>query len=346
MKKVCVIGHFGFGKNLANGQTIKTQIVVEELENKIGIELIECVDTCINGRTVIGMLIAACKAIYKCENVIMLPAQNGVLIFAPLLYIMKILYKKRIHYIVIGGWLPEYLKNKKIIRKCLKEFDAIYVETNSMRSKLVDQGILNVCVMPNCKKLDILKKEKLNYTYSEPLKLCTFSRVIKEKGIEDAIKAVIAINQKYGRVIYTLDIYGQIDKTYIERFKEIENNSPDYIRYCGCVEYNKTTETLKNYYLLLFPTFYAGEGFAGTLIDAYAAGVPVISSDWKYNSEIVKEGITGFLYQTRNIDELKNRLDGLVGEKEKINSMKINCIMEAKKYTPEKVIEILINNLK
>ena len=27
MKKVCVIGHFGFGENLLNGQTIKTKIV-------------------------------------------------------------------------------------------------------------------------------------------------------------------------------------------------------------------------------------------------------------------------------------------------------------------------------
>ena len=32
VKKVCVLGHFGFGKNLLNGQTVKTKMVADELE--------------------------------------------------------------------------------------------------------------------------------------------------------------------------------------------------------------------------------------------------------------------------------------------------------------------------
>lgn len=46
---------------------------------------------------------------------------------------------------------------------------------------------------------------------SEPLPLCTFSRVMKEKGIEDAVNAVKSVNKYFGRVVYTLDIYGQVD---------------------------------------------------------------------------------------------------------------------------------------
>ena len=34
MKTACVIGHFGFGRNLLNGQTIKTKILTEELEKR------------------------------------------------------------------------------------------------------------------------------------------------------------------------------------------------------------------------------------------------------------------------------------------------------------------------
>lgn len=36
MKKVCVIGHFGFKENLLNGQTIKTKIVTDELQAQLG----------------------------------------------------------------------------------------------------------------------------------------------------------------------------------------------------------------------------------------------------------------------------------------------------------------------
>jgi glycosyltransferase involved in cell wall biosynthesis len=51
------------------------------------------------------------------------------------------------------------------------------------------------------------------------------------------------------------------------------------------------TKVLRDYFALLFPIYYIGEGFAGTAIDAFSAGVPVIASDWKYNSEVIKEGI-------------------------------------------------------
>ena len=41
----------------------------------------------------------------------------------------------------------------------------------------------------------------------KPLPLCTFSRVMKEKGIEDAVYAVRTVNEHFGRTVYTLDIY-------------------------------------------------------------------------------------------------------------------------------------------
>ena len=45
MKKVCVIGHFGFGKELLNGQTIKTKTVTIELEKQLGKDQVVKIDT-------------------------------------------------------------------------------------------------------------------------------------------------------------------------------------------------------------------------------------------------------------------------------------------------------------
>ena len=36
MKLVGIIGHFGFGLNMLNGQTIKTKIVTKALEDRFG----------------------------------------------------------------------------------------------------------------------------------------------------------------------------------------------------------------------------------------------------------------------------------------------------------------------
>ena len=220
-------------------------------------------------------------------------------------------------------------------------FDSIYVETNVMKIKLVAMGFNNVIVMPNCKELNILEPEELVYAKEEPYKLCTFSRVMKEKGIEDAVDAVIAVNEEIGRIVYTLDIYGQIDSNQVEWFKKLEEKLPTYIKYKGLVDFDKTTQVLKDYFMLLFPTYYDGEGFAGTLIDAMAAGVPVIASDWRYNSEIVKDGEIGFIIR----EKLKDKLVKILSIIDNVNNMKATNLVEAKKYLPKNIIKILLNKI-
>lgn len=181
---------------------------------------------------------------------------------------------------------------------------------------------------------------------AKPLKLCTFSRVMKEKGIEDAVKAVRIINEAAGSIIYTLDIYGQVDENYKEKFQKLTLDFPDYISYGGCVPFGESSEVLKNYYALVFPTYYEGEGFAGTLIDALAAGVPVVASDWKYNAEIVMENITGCTYDYKDNQKLIDILLRISKETAMWNHMKQQCVQQAERYTPSVVVGNYIKKLK
>ena len=157
------------------------------------------------------------------------------------------------HYIVIGGWLPNYLKDKPKLRNWVSKFNFVYVETHVMLNALVKQGLKNAKHLPNFKRLKVLDESELIYQYNEPYKLCTFSRVMKEKGIEDAINAVTSINNEKKRVVFTLDIYGQIDDNYKERFDELKSAFPDYIKYKGVVDFDKSVDVLKEYMALLFP---------------------------------------------------------------------------------------------
>ena len=51
----------------------------------------------------------------KCEHVVILPAQNGVKVFIPLFVFLKN-FRKKLHYIVIGGWLPNFIEKKKFLK--------------------------------------------------------------------------------------------------------------------------------------------------------------------------------------------------------------------------------------
>lgn len=342
MNKIGICGHYGGNKICLDGQTIKTKIITEELEK---ICKIKKVDTFNGKKRIIKILLSLLLLLKNCENIIILPAHNSLKVFVPFLVFFNKIFKRRLHYIVIGGWLSEYISKRKYLEKFLKKFNYIYVETSMMKTSLEKQGFKNIIIMPNCKKLKTLHENELVYNVSKPYKLCTFSRVIKEKGIEDAIEAVKFINEKLKEKIYTLDIYGQIDENYREDFEKVMKKSPEYIQYRGMISYGNSVDVLKNYLALLFPTRYYTEGIPGTIIDAYAAGIPVIFSFWENYKDIIIENETGLGYEFKNIDALKETLEKIIFQAEKLNLMKIKCLSKAKNYSPDKIIKILIKNL-
>ena len=343
MKKIAVIGHFGFGRNDLDGQTVKTKIITKELETQFGEDAVIKVDTHGGKKVLVRLLLQSFWCLKRAKNVVMMPAQNGIKFFSPILLLFNKIFKRKLFYIVIGGWLPEYLKGKKQLEKRLKNFDGIFVETKAMKMSL---GFRNVFLMPNCKELKILSKEELIYPSGEPYKFCTFSRVCKEKGIEDAVNAIKSVNEQMGRVVCTLDIYGQIDKDQTEWFEKLRSNLPEYIAYGGLVEYDKSVGVLKEYFALLFPTYYAGEGFAGTILDSFSSGLPIIASDWRYNAEIIEDGKQGYIFKARSITELEAVIrDGILHPQVLLN-MKEDCLQAAKSFLPSTVIKIFLAQLR
>lgn len=168
---------------------------------------------------------------------------------------------------------------------------------------------------------------------------------MKEKGIEDAVNAVEEINKKYGETIFTLDIYGQIDSMQTEWFELLQSRFSKDISYKGLVPFDKSTDILKNYYALLFPTRFYTEGIPGTIIDAYASGVPVISAKWESFNDLVNEKIVGYGYTFGNYNELIKCLSIAMENSYKWNQMKKNCLVQAEKYSARYVLNRLIEKL-
>lgn len=346
MNKITICGHFSFNKELLNGQTIKTKIIAKALSNEYGEERINYIDTHGGLKKMPYILCSLGLSMIKGNDIVILPGLNGLQVIVPFIFYFRNLFESKVYYVVIGGWLPSFITPKKHLCKQLKCLNGIFVETHCMKNALDTMGFENVSILPNCKQLRIV-----NYEYDKSqqtsIKLCTFSRVMKEKGIEDAVNAVILLNKKSIDTYYTLDIYGQIEPTQQKWFEDLMESSPDYICYRGLIEYDKSSDVLKDYYLLLFPTYYEGEGFAGTMIDAMAAGTPIIASNWKYNAEIIDENQIGCLVEPHNIKDLAERIDTLGKDVKQYCYYRNNCLSKASKYLPENAIKVLttaINN--
>ena len=153
------------------------------------------------------------------------------------------------------------------------------------------------------------------------------------------------MNELLGRCTFELDIYGPVDSAEFEWFAELERSFPDCIRYKGTVDSYKSVEVLKDYFALLFPTRFFTEGVPGTIIDAYAAGIPVVSARWESFSDVVDDGVTGLSYEFGKEDGLFERLLEVAKEPEILISMKKSCVRKASEFAPEVALGELLSRL-
>ena len=143
-----------------------------------------------------------------------------------------------------------------------------------------------------------------------------------------------------------MDIYGPVDPGEdCEWFAKITAKFTSAIEYKGNAPFDKSVEILSGYFALLFPTQYFTEGIPGTIIDSYAAGVPVISAKWKSFSDVVEDGVTGIGYDFGNDLQLKELLDKVISTPDIICNLKVNCIKKANDFLPENAIKPILERI-
>ena len=335
MKKVAIIGHFGGTEDMLDGQTVKTKVLYEELKNSTDWKIIK-VDTYYKNKNPFKLFFNTVICLLRTKDVIVLLSGNGMKFYFPLLYFCTKFLGTRVYHDVIGGNLSLHVVKHPQFIKYLNSFQVNWVETGSMKRELNDQGIHNCAVMPNFKRLKITNE--INSDFDEPYCFCTFSRVMKEKGIEIAVDTVKKINKQAGKTVCKLDIFGIVDGDRKEWFENLKATFPDYIKYKGSVPFNKSAEVLENYFALLFPTFWEGEGLPGTIIDAFFAGLPVIASDWNFNAEILNHMETGIIYPNDGFPSLEASMNWAINNVDSMIAMRQNCLREAERYMPDKYI--------
>lgn len=334
--KFGICGPFDFSEQGTGGQSVKTREFYYALCESIGEDHIRILESTNYKRDPLKFFLDYISLLHNCENIVLFPAQNGIRIFAPFSAWFK---KGKVHYAVIGGWLPQLLQKEPYIKKYLNNFDTILVETNVLKRALESQGLLNVKRLVNFKRLVPIPEKDLRI--HNPLRLCYFSRVTKEKGIEDAIDVVSTMIDRGYSCLF--DIYGPVTPEYEKEFEKLRKNLPNGIRYCGKVAPEKSIETLKEYDIQLFPTHYPTEGIPGSILDSYFAGVPVLAAKWNSFDDVIIEGKTGIGYEQGDNHDFYVKLNWLTENITEIETMKRNCLKEAIKYTPQVVIQRFFN---
>lgn len=338
--KVIFIGAIDIGNMATNGETMKNQMLLRRFEDLF--DKVIAVDAyqwrkrpwcffqilfallCNRGAKVVVSASGAARHLFS------------FLYYVPL--------KKKVYEWVIGGNRAEKMRKGVYSVKVLKRLKKIIVEGNCMVQELNSMGLNNVVCVPNFKPVDYLASK--NKSGSKIFRFVFLSRVHPSKGVNEIIEACKSLNDNGYKESFIVDFYGPFATDYKHHFESLIKPF-DNVNYRGFLNLmdNKGYEKLSEYDVMLFPTYWDGEGFPGIAIDAYMSGLPIIASDWSMNKEVVDDGVTGFIIPAHDSKALALKMKAFLDKQYDLKTLTNNCIERAKLYDYRNVVtkDLLIN---
>ena len=146
--------------------------------------------------------------------------------------------------------------------------------------------------------------------------LLFISNLIESKGIFDLLDACKILASK--NLSFNCTIIGdEGDVTKKDLLYKIEKlNLSPYINYLG-PQYGKNKDNiLLESDLFVFPTYYSAEIFSLVLIEAMQFSLPLISTFEGGISDLVEDGVTGYLIKQRDVNSLALKLEELILDKD------------------------------
>ncbi|MBR3742921.1 MAG: glycosyltransferase family 4 protein [Clostridia bacterium] len=341
MKKIGVIGVEGTGARFATGQAIKCRTLRKWFCDKFGEDQVLFGNIDSAKKHPIRVANNMLRVLKNCTNVVFMPGQN-IEIFAPVLHCFNKLYHRKILYIVTGGDLAEVIKRRPSLGKTIAHFAGVYVQSVKLRDELKQMGIPRAEYLPNCR--GYTAAVPFDHYEKEPFRVCTYSRVTKEKGILDAIEICKKANALIGHKAFVLEVYGKMYDAFEPEFNKALEENKGLVTYEGVRDSSETWNTLHSCFAILFPTYFECECFAGTALDAFSARIPIIANDWLYNSEVIRSGVDGFIYDFRNNDMAAETLKRLYDDRALYASIQQGCEESMFRFSTDHVMGEFVKN--
>jgi glycosyltransferase involved in cell wall biosynthesis len=180
-----------------------------------------------------------------------------------------------------------------LVHRSVKAADLYLVEPERLLEIGTTRGVDHIKLFPNCRAMPPLPTPPPDGP-GPCRKFIYLGHIRRDKGIDLMIEA----GERFGEEV-SVDVYGPMRFDVDEKdFAGLER-----VHYRGVLDPAGVAPALTGYDALLLPTFYPGEGHPGVILEAYAAGLPVITSRWMGIPEVVPDGM-GMLIEPRDAGAL------------------------------------------
>lgn len=342
MRKIIVLGAFGYVKAQLDGQTIKTRNVYDLLsERHEGI--VKQFDTLLF-RKKPWLVFPLFWHLITCNTLVLIPCRRNLTYVFPVVYVMSKIFRFSIVSICVGGWQVEYFLGSEQYKphprqlRYSRNVKAFLPEMETLNKTLVEKlGFRNTEVFPNFRIFEppVPKKED-----RQELRMVFMARINRNKGYATIFQALSKLREM--NVEFSMTFYGQVADEDRDDFMGLIDKYKDVASYEGALSPGDIYRTLRNYDVLLLPTRYYTEGFPGSILDSYISGIPVIVTEWKYSHEFVEDGVSGFIVPFEDgEEEFVERIKRLHDDRELLCQMKANASKASLKYSKEAAWDVL-----
>jgi len=325
--RLLLIGNLAAAPRILGGQHIRTRLVADYLAREFGEKALVRLDL----SQPLPLLLAGFFArVFRCDQVVLLGGPRSLTVFVLLLALCGRL--RRTTLVAIGGWLGDRAAGNALLRRLVLPGVAhIFVETATIRAAVQAQvPAARLSLLPNFRAPVPCPPAPSGRFRGQGLRLVFLSRLCRSKGLYLAIHAVEALRAAGEDV--TLDLYGPRES---DAGAELDRHLSPAIRDHGPLPPAEVLQTLQHYDVLLFPSFYPGEGFAGVLSEALLSATPVICSDWRSNPEVVRHGETGLVVPTGDSAALAGAIAALARDRAQLQRLSQNARRAAQALRPE-----------
>jgi hypothetical protein len=180
--------------------------------------------------------------------------------------------------------------------------DKVVVASQFTRETILEIGVeaSNIIYLPlGCDIQHVPYEEKKEDNFSDrPLKLLYAGTVTQRKGIKYLLQAMKQLNPGTDVELHIIGgVQGGADEM---------NRYAEWFTYHAPVSQRELFNLYGDYDALVLPTIF--EGFGLVIVEAMAAGLPVITTPHSIGPELIEDDVNGYIIPIRDVDALKNAI--------------------------------------
>lgn len=248
------------------------------------------------------MVRSVLQRIRYCRLVFLVIAPHSAIIVASSLWMICKIVGRPMVLRVTGSALSLVYRNYGTFARWLADrtymrCSLVYVETRQLRRDF--QNHTNFRWFPNTRNIkvpSVIRHEKIR-------KLIFIARLEMDKGLAETLDACRHLPERCH-----LRVFGP--GTSNTDFSLLDDHPK--ASYGGVLELGDVPRVLSQHDLLLFPSYYREEGYAGVILEAFQCGLPVVAAKWGGVPELVEHEKSGLLVEPRSATALKSAIKRLL----------------------------------